>query len=59
MTKMNYNKIKGHFPLTIQNAKFINQIKQQPIDIIKATNYQSNNVNQQQYYKPISKILQF
>lgn len=59
MTKLSFNKIKGHFPLTIQNAKRIDKIKPEYFEGITASNYQSDNVNQQQFYKPISKILQF
>lgn len=59
MTKINFNQIKGHFPLTIQNAKLIDKVKPKFSEGIIASNYQSNNVNQQQFYKPISKILQF
>lgn len=59
MTKLSYNKIKGHFPLTIQNAKIVDKVMSQRVEGIIAANYQSDNVNQQQFYKPISKILQF
>ncbi len=59
MTKIKFNSIKGHFPLTIQNAKLVNKVVPIFSKGIVASNYQSNNVNQQQFYKPISKILQF
>lgn len=62
MKKINFNKVKGFFPLTIQNADVIDSIPIQPTNKtlgIKAFNYQSDDVNQQQFHKPISKILQF
>ena len=61
MSKIDINKIKGHFPLTVQNARTIaDTIKQtQKRNAITASNYQSDNVNAQQFYKPISKILSF
>lgn len=59
MKKLNFNKIKGHFPITLQNAKIINKVHSERIEGIEASSYQSNNVTPQQFYKPISKILQF
>lgn len=61
MKKINFNKIKGYFPLTIQNANTVNNLPQKiiKVDGIVASTYQSNQVNPQQLYKPISKILQF
>ena len=59
MSKISFNKIKGYFPLTIQNAKIEDKITSSIVNGIEADNYQSNDVNQQQFYKPISKILQF
>lgn len=59
MTKTKFNSIKGYFPLTIQNAKLVDKVIPKFSKGISASNYQSDNVNQQQFYKPISKILQF
>ncbi len=59
MNKISFNKIKGHFPLTVQNAEIVNRVRPLHIKGIEASNYQSDNVNPQQFYKPISKMLQF
>ena len=48
--------IKGSFPLTILNAEKRDAIKQKPFVGIKTTSYKSLNVNQQFFFKPISKI---
>jgi hypothetical protein len=62
MKEVDFIKIKKYFPLTIQNATVVdNETHEQktPTGVIIASNYQSNRVNTQQFYKPISKILQF
>ena len=52
-------KIKGSFPLTILNAKIIDLKRVKTRNGISAKAYQNNNLNNQQFYKPISKILKF
>jgi len=48
--------IKGSFPLTILNAKKNDLVMRKPFVGIKTTSYKSENVNQQFFFKPISKI---
>ena len=59
MKENKFNEIKGFLPLTIQNAN-VNAVKSiERLKGVKAKSYQSNNVNCQQFYKPISKTLSF
>ena len=52
-------KTRGSFPLTILNSKALVRKKRFAFKGVKTTAYKSNNVNAQQFYKPISKVLRF
>ena len=59
LKKIDFKTAKKSFPLTVQNAKMESiplQVVKKPIQTI---GYQNENTNEQQFYKPISKILQF
>lgn len=57
--KIDFNIVKKYFPLTVQNAR----VGTKPKSVIRmkiiTSDYQSSNVNSQQFYKPMSKIIQF
>lgn len=59
MKKIDIKKIQGYFPLTLQMAEKFNRAKTAKTFKLPAKAYQSDNVNSQQFYKPISKIIRF
>lgn len=59
MNKENITKVKKYFTITFHHSKIINRHNPHKIDGICACIYQSDNVNPQQFYKPISKILEY
>jgi len=59
MKKLSFHKIKKSFPITFLNAQVQNKAKLKSAKGISASNYQSDHVNKQEFYRPISKILRF
>lgn len=60
MKKIKLKEIWGYFPFTIRNARQQDKQKITPKKaVLHAKMYQSEDVNSQQPYKPISKIIQF
>ena len=60
MKKIKLKEIWGYFPFTIRKAHQRDKQKMTPEKaILRAKMYQSEDVNSQQPYKPISKIIQF
>ena len=57
--KLNFSTVKKAFPLTAQNATISALTANPAMPVITAAGYQSVCTNQQQFYKPISKTLQF
>lgn len=52
-------KIKGSFPLTILNSEELEIKPSTKVYEINTSIYQNKKLNPQQFYKPISKILDF
>lgn len=59
MKKLSDKEVKKLFPFTIQDASINNLNKRLTKSRIGVTMYQNENATSQQFYKPISKILQF
>ena len=57
MNKNKFDEIQEYLPITIQQATWKNIKSKTKKGLLPAKNYQSNDVNNQQFYKPISKIL--
>ncbi len=59
MKKIKLEEVKSSFPLTVQQAQMIVRKKPKKEKALLAKAYQSDDVNSQQLYKPISKIIHF
>ena len=59
MKKIKLREVIRFFPLTVQNAQTIPRKKSKKGKPLLAKAYQSDDVNSQQLYKPISKIIHF
>ncbi|SDF26329.1 hypothetical protein [Cellulophaga baltica] len=59
MKKLSNNEVKRLLPFTIQEATITNLNKTIKTKGIRVSMYQNENTTSQQFYKPISKILQF
>ena len=59
MKKLKLREVQPSFPLTVQQAQVIRRKKPKAERALLAKAYQSGDVNRQQLYKPISKILHF
>lgn len=60
MKKTKLKDVMPFFPITVQNAKIVSRKKtDQKNPPLLAKDYQSSDVNSQQLYKPISKIIHF
>lgn len=59
MKKKKYQDVKCFLPLTVQNASINSLTKIRKKKGVKTVNYQSYVSSSQQFYKPISKTLNF
>lgn len=57
MKNNKFGDIQKYLPITVQQATWEEVKNKTKKGILRAKNYQSNDVNNQQFYKPISKIL--